>query len=152
MSADKMHKLVHMANQIADYFKVMPEADALKGAAELGLRRVVVNSDSELMVKQYNGEYSVKNPDLKGLYDEAKTLARRFDSVVLTHVRRAANKRADELCNAVLDGRPPKCPGQAATRKSKASRATAVRSAGVDEQAIACLRTALTSRSPIRFG
>jgi formate dehydrogenase subunit delta len=34
MSADKMHKLVHMANQIADYFKVMPEADGLKGAAD----------------------------------------------------------------------------------------------------------------------
>jgi formate dehydrogenase subunit delta len=34
MSADKMHKLVHMANQIADYFKVMPEADALKGATD----------------------------------------------------------------------------------------------------------------------
>ena len=34
MSGDKIHKLVRMANQIADYFKVMPEAEALKGAAD----------------------------------------------------------------------------------------------------------------------
>ena len=34
MSPDQMHKLVHMANQIADYFKVMPDAEALKGAAD----------------------------------------------------------------------------------------------------------------------
>jgi len=34
VSGDKIHKLVHMANQIADYFKVMPEAEALKGASD----------------------------------------------------------------------------------------------------------------------
>jgi formate dehydrogenase subunit delta len=34
LSADKMHKLVHMANQICDYFKVMPEAQGLTGAAD----------------------------------------------------------------------------------------------------------------------
>jgi formate dehydrogenase subunit delta len=34
MSSDKIHNLIRMANQIADYFKVMPEADALKGAAD----------------------------------------------------------------------------------------------------------------------
>ncbi len=34
MSPDKMHKLVHMANQIADYFTVMPDAEALKGASD----------------------------------------------------------------------------------------------------------------------
>jgi formate dehydrogenase subunit delta len=34
MSSDKMHNLIRMANQIADYFKIMPEAEALKGAAD----------------------------------------------------------------------------------------------------------------------
>ena len=34
MSGEKIHKLVRMANQIADYFKVMPEAEALKGASD----------------------------------------------------------------------------------------------------------------------
>ena len=34
MSGDKIHKLVRMANQIADYFKVMPDAEALKGASD----------------------------------------------------------------------------------------------------------------------
>jgi formate dehydrogenase subunit delta len=34
VSGDKIHKLVRMANQIADYFKVMPEAEALKGASD----------------------------------------------------------------------------------------------------------------------
>ena len=61
-------------------------------AAELDLRRLSIHSDSELMVKQFNGEYSVKNPELKDLYDEARSLARRFEAVALSHVRRAANR------------------------------------------------------------
>ncbi len=80
---------------------------ALEHALELGKHfRVVVHSDSELMVKQLNGEYRVKNEDLRPLYEDAVALRKEFaGGVRFVHVRRAQNQRADELCNEVLDGR-----------------------------------------------
>ena len=80
---------------------------ALEHALELGPdHRVVVHSDSELMVKQLNGEYRVKNEELRPLYEEAVELRGRFKgAVTFVHVRRGQNKRADELCNEVLDGK-----------------------------------------------
>ena len=140
-AVEHAEKLGIATNNVAEYMALIR---ALERAADLGIRRIVVNSDSELMVKQFNGEYSVKNPDLKELYDRARTLARRFDGVALTHVRRAANRRADELCNAVLDGRPPAAAGHVAARKPK-SAGKAARNDNVDEQAVACLRAALTA-------
>jgi ribonuclease HI len=80
---------------------------ALERALELGPdHRVVLHSDSELMVKQMNGEYRVKNPELLPLYERAEALARKFKGgVTFRHVRRAQNSRADALCNEALDGR-----------------------------------------------
>lgn len=90
-------------NNVAEYTALVR---ALEVAAEVGVRELGVFSDSELLVKQMNGEYRVKNADLQGLYAEAKELAKRFDRVTLTHVRRAQNPDADRLCNEALDGRP----------------------------------------------
>ena len=80
---------------------------ALEHALELGAHhRVLVHSDSELMVKQMNGEYRVKNEDLRGLYEQACALRKRFEGpVTIRHVRREQNKRADQLCNEALDGK-----------------------------------------------
>jgi ribonuclease HI len=142
-AVEHTEKLGTATNNVAEYTALIR---ALERAAELGLRRLAINSDSELMVKQFSGEYSVKNPDLKELYDEARTLARRFDAVTLSHVRRAANRRADELCNAILDGRPPAAGGETMTRKPKpAGKGRPARSAAVDDQAVACLRSALAA-------
>ena len=124
-------------NNVAEYTALVR---ALARAAELGLRRLAVYSDSELMVKQMNGEYSVKNADLRELYSQGQALARRFDSVTFTHVRRAENRRADQLCNAALDGKPP--PGPKPGKFKADRKAGSARSAAVDDQAIACLRTA----------
>jgi ribonuclease HI len=130
-------------NNVAEYTALIA---ALERAGELGLRRLAVFSDSELMVKQFNGEYAVKNPELKGLHAAVMALARRFDSVSLAHVRRAENRRADELCNAVLDGRPPREARPTMARKAKAGpKHRADRHSTVDEQAIACLRTAMAA-------
>lgn len=92
-------------NNVAEYTALIK---ALEKAKHLGLKRLRILSDSELLVKQVNGEYRVKNDDLRSLFDEAKELMRDFGSVTLTHVRREENKRADELCNEVLDGQKPK--------------------------------------------
>src|SRR5258708_656989 len=78
-------------NNVAEYTALL---NALEKAAALSLDRLQIHSDSELLVKQMNGEYRVKNPDLRELYDRAKELIRQFKSVRIQHVRREENKRA----------------------------------------------------------
>src|SRR5262245_22555135 len=92
-------------NNVAEYTALVK---ALEKAKHLGLKRLRIMSDSELLVKQVNGEYRVKNDDLRWLFNEAKGLMEHFASVSLKHVRREENKRADELCNEALDGQKPK--------------------------------------------
>lgn len=122
-------------NNIAEYTALVR---VLERAAELSLQRLHIHSDSELLVKQMNGEYRVKNPDLRELYEQAQDLVRRFASVRFTHVRREHNKRADELCNICLDGEKPKA---AAKPKKDASQATLSADA-LREECIACLESA----------
>jgi ribonuclease HI len=90
-------------NNVAEYTALLR---ALELGAELGLRTLAVFSDSELIVKQMNGEYRVKNAELRDLYEEAQRLRKEFDRVTIAHVRREENKDADRLCNEALDGRP----------------------------------------------
>jgi ribonuclease HI len=92
-------------NNVAEYTALI---EGLELATELGVKKLAVFSDSELMVKQMRGEYRVKNEDLRPLYEEAKRLAASFESFTITHVRREQNKRADEIGNEALDGKPRK--------------------------------------------
>jgi ribonuclease HI len=69
---------------------------------------VRVFSDSELVVKQMDGRYRVKHPDMVPLHREAKALAGRFAEVRLTHVRREQNREADRLANRALDEKASK--------------------------------------------
>src|SRR5262249_33366253 len=96
--------LGELTNNQAEYTALVR---ALEHALQLGPdNRVIVHSDSELMVKQLNGEYPVKNEELRPLYEEAVRLRRQFKQpVAFRHVRREQNKRADELCNEALDSR-----------------------------------------------
>jgi ribonuclease HI len=107
---------------------------ALEHALDLGRQhRVVVHSDSELMVKQLNGEYRVKNGELRPLYEEAMQLQRQFTGgVSFVHVRRAQNQRADELCNEALDGK----------RGCTRPKATAPKQSDLEERAVNLLREA----------
>src|SRR5262245_22725023 len=75
-------------NNVAEYTALIY---ALKKAKALGGRRLVVNSDSELMIKQMKGEYRVKNAGLMPLYEEAKHLVRDVDHVTFRHIRREEN-------------------------------------------------------------
>jgi ribonuclease HI len=98
-------------NNIAEYTGLLR---ALEHAKRLGARRLLIQSDSELMVKQMNGAYKVKHPGLMPLYKEAEALRRRFERVTFQHIRREHNKRADRLCNQALDaaaGAPLAAPG-----------------------------------------
>jgi len=64
---------------------------------ELKLDNVNIFSDSELIVKQINGEYKIKNDRMKKLNDEVKLNLRKLTSWSIEHVRREKNTRADEL-------------------------------------------------------
>ena len=60
-------------------------------------------SDSELLVKQMQGEYRVKNEALRELNDEANSLERKLGRVRYRAVRREHNELADKLVNEALD-------------------------------------------------
>ena len=76
---------------------------ALISAGKIGGTVLKITSDSELLVKQFNGVYKIKNPDLKILMEEIKTLVKNFKTVTLGHTLRAGNSEADEICNLTMD-------------------------------------------------
>jgi len=75
----------------------------LQRSAELGIRKLNVFMDSELVVKQLNGLYKIKNKNLEPLFRQVKKLTERFDEISFTHVPRALNKEADNEVNRILD-------------------------------------------------
>ncbi len=87
-------------NNVAEYRGLLA---GMARAAELGVDELEVISDSELLVKQMQGEYRVKNEALRELWDDATDLERRFRRVRYTAVRRAHNELADRLVNEALD-------------------------------------------------
>lgn len=76
---------------------------ALISAGKIGGTVLKITSDSELLVKQFNGIYKIKNPDLKILMEEIKTLVKQFKTVTLGHTLREGNSEADEICNLTMD-------------------------------------------------
>jgi len=87
-------------NNVAEYSGLVA---GLEKAVELGVRELEVVSDSELLVKQMQGEYRVKNEALRELWEDASDLEKRFARVRYTAVRRAHNELADRLVNEALD-------------------------------------------------
>jgi len=87
-------------NNVAEYSGLVA---GLEKAAELGVRELEVVSDSELLVKQMQGEYRVKNETLRDLWEQANDLEQRFAKVRYIAVKRAHNELADSLVNEALD-------------------------------------------------
>ncbi|MBN2585381.1 ribonuclease HI family protein [Patescibacteria group bacterium] len=75
----------------------------IKDEHKLGDMLVTVLMDSELIVRQLNGEYKVKNKELKPLFAKAKELAAKFGRVIFRHIPREQNVVADSLVNKTLD-------------------------------------------------
>ncbi|MFH1071683.1 MAG: ribonuclease HI family protein [Candidatus Glassbacteria bacterium] len=87
-------------SNVAEYAALV---QGLKLALERGVRRLVHKSDSELLVRQIDGRYKVKNFKLAQLNQEARNLIRAFESFECRHVPRNENLRADRLVNLALD-------------------------------------------------
>jgi ribonuclease HI len=88
------------SNNVAEYSGLL---GCLDFAVQNGYRRLRVVSDSELMVKQIQGKYQVKSPDLKPLYEEAKRRIARLEGFEISHALRHKNKDADRLANEAMD-------------------------------------------------
>lgn len=87
-------------NNIAEYRGLLA---ALEWALAHGHTRLHIKSDSQLLVRQMNGEYAVKNAGLLPLYRQARHLIVKIGDVTLEHVRREMNKDADRLSNLGMD-------------------------------------------------
>ena len=87
-------------NNVAEWTALL---DGLAAAKDMGVARLAVRLDSELVVRQLTGQYRVKHENLRPLYARAKALLSQFDQVDVRHVRRNENKLADALVNRILD-------------------------------------------------
>jgi ribonuclease HI len=87
-------------NNVAEYRGLLA---ALEWALAHGHTRLHVKSDSELLVRQMNGVYRIKNPGLLPLYRNARHLMAKIGDVTIEHVRRELNKDADRLSNLGMD-------------------------------------------------
>jgi probable phosphoglycerate mutase len=104
---DRGKKLAELSEYLGIRTNNFAEYSGLLAALEFALRydhpRLRVVSDSELMVKQIKGQYKVKSPDLRQLYDEAKRRIAGLESFQIQHVLRNKNREADRLANEAMD-------------------------------------------------
>jgi ribonuclease HI len=114
----KLKKYIgRMTNNVAEYYGLIA---ALDYAESHGIRALRVESDSELMVKQMQGQYKVKSEDLRPLFERAKKMSLGFESFRIDHVYREQNREADALANEALDETSGVAPAAGAPGKASA--------------------------------
>jgi len=95
-------------NNFAEYYGVMLALQTLKQIYGKKTKEMAfeIRLDSELVKKQLNNEYQIKEPGLVPMFIEIHNLrVSGFPNLTLTHVRRELNKEADRLVNEALDGK-----------------------------------------------
>ncbi len=66
---------------------------------------IVINSDSELLVRQLKGDYKVKNENLKAYFEQFRHLSKGFSQIEINLISRQENSLADKLANKAIDSR-----------------------------------------------
>ncbi|MBI2346426.1 MAG: ribonuclease HI family protein [Deltaproteobacteria bacterium] len=92
--------LGELTNNQAEYRALIA---GLEKALAMGATILNIRADSELMVRQLNGEYKVKNEGIRPLFEQAKGLLSRLQRYTINHVPRELNKHADKLANQAID-------------------------------------------------
>ena len=87
-------------NNVAEYQGAIA---AVEAALELGATELELHLDSQLIVRQVEGRYRVRNAALKPLFNKLVALLDLLDGFKIRHVPREQNTRADALANAALD-------------------------------------------------
>ncbi len=86
-------------NNVAEYTALIY---ALQESLILGAHAVTVNSDSELLCRQVNGSYKIKNPGIKVLFEQVAHLKDGFREITVRHIPREANRGADRLATQAV--------------------------------------------------
>jgi ribonuclease HI len=89
-------------NNIAEYAALLR---GLKESAILNAKHVEAYSDSELLVKQINGEYQIKNQGLKPIFRHIQSQINNLSSFSIKHIPRERNAAADKLANQAIDNK-----------------------------------------------
>ena len=98
---ERTHRwLGEVTNNVAEYQALLL---ALERAAALGFTDLEICSDSELLVKQMNGQYKVRHPGLRELHARAVERVGGLRRVQIRHVPRELNADADALANRGID-------------------------------------------------
>ena len=98
---DRIHRYIGVAtNNVAEYQALLL---ALERARSLGCTDLDVYSDSELLVRQIQGRYQVKNAALRPLFTRAQERIAGFRHFRIQHVPREQNAEADALANRGMD-------------------------------------------------
>ena len=100
--AEKAVYLGETTNNQAEYRALLI---GLQEALKLAPARLTIRMDSELIVKQLNGEYRVRNRDLLPLHSRAREMIEKLADVRIVHVPREENVHADRLANQAIDNR-----------------------------------------------
>jgi len=87
-------------NNVAEYTAAII---GLEHAVKLRASSVKLYADSELLVRQLNGQYKVRNEGLKPLFAKVKELIAKIGSVEVQYIPREKNKEADALANRAID-------------------------------------------------
>lgn len=97
----KLHQyLGETTNNVAEYQGLII---GLEAAVKHQAQTLTVLLDSQLIVRQLNGQYRVKQPHLKPLFAQAKELLRQIPQVEIKHIPREENTEADQLANLAMD-------------------------------------------------
>jgi ribonuclease HI len=97
---ESQRRIGDTTNNVAEYQAVLL---GLERARALGATEVEVVNDSELVARQIEGRYKVKQPHLKPLHRQARDALGAFERWSISSVPRAQNARADALVNEALD-------------------------------------------------
>ncbi|PID83692.1 ribonuclease H [Candidatus Gracilibacteria bacterium] len=99
---EKRYKYIGVAtNNIAEYTAILL---GISRAIELGAASIEVRADSKLAIEQLSGNFKVKNPDLKSIFDIiGEKISNWGGEVKFVHIPREKNKEADRLANVAMD-------------------------------------------------
>lgn len=86
-------------NNQAEYYALIA---GMMLAKKLGVEELTVKGDSQLVIKQMRGEYRVREPNLRKLYEKAKELEKAFKRVSYEWIPREENEEADRLATEAL--------------------------------------------------
>jgi len=85
--------------QTNNYAECFAMALGIDKAFELGIKNLIVEGDSMLIINQLKGKWKIKNEDLKNIHLSIVEKIKQFDNITYNHIYRKYNSRADELAN-----------------------------------------------------